>query len=73
MIILIQRKGGCGIWVSGFGGLERKLEIQDVRRIRKEINYLTDYRPRGHDVIRIANAELYSRKYSDTNKESCTA
>ena len=35
--------------------------------------HLTDYRPRGHDVIRIANAELYSRKYSDTNKVSCTA
>ena len=34
---------------------------------------LTDYRPRGHDVIRIANAQLYSRKYSDTNKVSCTA
>ena len=34
---------------------------------------LTDYRPRGHDVIRTANAEIYSRKYSDTNKMSCTA
>ena len=34
---------------------------------------LTDYRPRGHDVIRIANAELYSRKYIDTNKVSYTA
>ena len=35
--------------------------------------FLTDYRPRGHEVIRIANAELYSRKYSDTNEVSCTA
>ena len=34
---------------------------------------LTDYRPRGHDVIRIANAESYSGKYSDANKASCTA
>ena len=35
--------------------------------------HLTDYRPRGRDVIRIANAEFYSRKYSDANKASCTA
>ena len=34
---------------------------------------LSDYMPRGHDVIRIANAEMYSRNYSDTDKASCTA
>ena len=41
--------------------------------VMKILHGLTDYRPRGHDVIRNANAELYSRKYSDTNKVSCTA
>ena len=34
---------------------------------------LTDYKPQVYDVIRITNAKIYSRKYSDAKKALCTA
>ena len=49
------------------------VESEDIDHEQEMKEKLTDYRPRGHDVIRITNTEFYSRKYSDTNKASCIA
>jgi hypothetical protein len=41
--------------------------------LKQQFPVLTDYKPRVHDIVRIANAEIYSRNYSDAMKASCTA
>ena len=69
----------CGVGVGvgvGVGGVEADVgpAITLMGRVSTHCynqrsclhSLITDYRSRDHDVIRTANAEIDSRKYSDT-------